>query len=64
MIHFEALATISGVYSDTFRGVVSHMSEIENAIEKQARKRGDVFTIEIQEMITATSAEALYEKEL
>jgi hypothetical protein len=64
MIHFEALATISGVYSDTFCGVVSHMSEIENAIEKQARKRGDVFTIEIQEMITATSAEALYEKEL
>jgi len=63
MIYYSALATISGIYSDTFKGVVDHMKDIENHIALQASKRGDVFTLEIQELVTANNTEALAEKE-
>lgn len=63
MIYYSALATISNIYVETFKGKVNHLNEIESDIAKQALKKGDVFTVTIQEMITANSPEALEDKE-
>ena len=63
MIYYSALATIDCIYTETFKGAVAHMRDIENDIARQALKRGDVFTVTIQEMITANNPAALGEKE-
>ena len=62
MIYYSALATISNIYAETFKGKVNHLNEIESDIAKQALKKGDVFTVTIQEMITANSPESLSDK--